>query len=181
MSEEEKPQILSIRMLDGELFEGEFVETKKLHGRDVHVLFVNGLQRFVPVNQCSWWSLGETGAIEVQKQIRAEMREQARQILEERMAASTTEAEEDEYNELAVSEDCDEEQLEDLRRRVADKENIAVQGALHRIADHQRSLFEQAPDTRIIQPGEEAEQPRHVPQPPARSSIARLPDDTPEV
>lgn len=178
MSNEVEPQILSIRMLDGELFDGEFVETKKVHGRDVHILIVNGLERFVPVNQCSWWSLGERSAAEVQRELQAQMRAEARAILEEKMAA-----EEEVYEEEApVETGYSPEQLEDLRRRVVDKSDPKIQGALHRIADHQRSFFDKAPpDTRIIQPGEESEQPKRVQQPPAHSSIARLPDDAPEV
>lgn len=177
MSDEQIPEILSIKTLDGEVFAGDFVETKKLYGRDVHVLDVNGLRRYVPVNQCAWWSLGDKSATEVQFEIRQQMKEEAAAVLEEHLNGS----QEQEVEEQQPTQYSDEE-VANLHAKVTDRGNISIQEALQRIATHQRKIPEQqAPDTRIIQPGEEEMQQERVQSPQVRTSIARLPDDTPEV
>lgn len=188
MSSKDKPTILSIKTISGEVFAGDFIETCKEHGRDVHVLNVDGLVRYVPVSQCEWWAKGEESALEVRRRIREEMKQEATALLEERLQQQQVQTDEQYDQEVHEEEALSDQELQALRDRVSDHDNYDVQESLRRVATHQRSLSERSvPDTRIIQPGEEEEEFRRQQQSdeqarrPSKRSIARLPDDTPEV
>lgn len=180
--------IITIKINDGEIFSGEFIETRKLYGRDVHVLYVDDLIRWVPVNNCTWWAIGETSAIEARKIKRAEMKEQARQLFLEMQKQE--EASQEETEETPTKQTISVEEQVRLRDKVRDQKNTVLGQVVRGIAEHQRSLPEkkgpekkgpQVPDNRIIQPGEELESSIPAQKTPARSSISRLNDDTEDI
>lgn len=176
--------IITIKINNGEIFSGEFIETRKLYGRDVHVLYVDDLVRWVPVNNCTWWAIGETSAIEARKIKRAEMKEQARQLFLE-MQKQEESSQEEEIEETPTKQTISVEEQIRLRDKVRDQKNTALGQVVRGIAEHQRSLPEkkgpQVPDNRIIQPGEELKSSIPAQKTPARSSISRLNDDTEDI
>lgn len=171
-SYEASHQILSIKTLGGDLFAGTFVETKKLYGRDVHIVTVDGIKRYVPVMQCEWWALGEKSVPEVQRELQEQYRKQAREVLREYQEAPEDEEE-------SVSE-LDREGVAEARRQVSDPNNVTIQTGLRNIANHQRRVVEQPLNDRVIQPGDEEEGVPVVRKRGAQT-LRRLPDDTPEV
>jgi hypothetical protein len=182
--------IITIKINDGEIFAGEFVETRKLYGRDVHVLYVDDLIRWVPVNNCTWWAIGETSAVEARKLKRAEMKEQARQLLLEVQKQTEEVSQEKETEETLIKQTISIEEQVRLRDKVRDQKNAGLGQVVRGIAEHQRSFFEkkgpekkgpQIPDNRIIQPGEELESSIPAQKTSARSSISRLNDDAEDI
>jgi short subunit dehydrogenase-like uncharacterized protein len=152
---------------------------------------VDDLLRWVPVNNCTWWAIGETSAIEARKIKRAEMREQARQILlevkkqkEEGFQEEEEVSKEDKIEETPKQTISVEEQVR-LRDKIRDPKNVGLSQIVRGIAEHQRSLPEkkgsQVLDNRIIQPGEESESSTPTQKTPVRSSISRLNDDPEDV
>lgn len=166
--------ILTIKTVNGDLFAGEFIETRKEYGRDTHILVVDGIAHHVPLMQCSWWAFGKESTIEVRRKVHEEMKEQARKILMEYYKEQVEE-------EVVPTEDIGiESDVGDLIQSVRQRGNSTISGALSRIARHQRIIAEPEPiNDRIIQPGEEDSVP--IQRRRSRSSLSRLPDDSPEV
>lgn len=187
--DQDSAEIISIKTNTGELFDGEYLGTKKVFGRDVHILKMREIERYVPVLNCEWWCLGDQSAKEVRQQIQKEMREEAKFVLmemyqeeSERLENPTNSEEDQQQEDQQQEEPTNLERIQKLRERVIDKNNRGVQQAVHRIADHQRSIFNQnPPETSVVQPGEDSLQRRVPLSPQGRSSIARLSDEDSEI
>jgi hypothetical protein len=183
-------QILTIKTTDGDLFAGQYINTSKQYGRDVHTLIVEGIERWVPVNNCVWWAIGESSTMEARRKIREEMKEQAKQCLLEERARRLQETETvEEVVEQEIVPPMPtisiEKQVE-LRDQVRDPHNSNLQGSLRSIAGHQRQLTEKniaVPNNQIIQPGEAPEPVRKKDPPAGRASrsMTRVADDQGEV
>lgn len=177
-------QILSLKTNDGELISGKFVQTKKEHGRDIHILIVDDIERHVPVMQCMWWAFGEKSVQEVEEERHRLMKEYAKKLIRQHAPAPVEYKDEEYYDDEYDDEEIEltEEQLEDIargRKAAKDLNNSQVQELIRNLARHQRGLARGTLNDRIIQPGEEFQpkrKRRHV-----APSIQRLPDDTPEV
>lgn len=85
-------EILSAKMSTGDLLSGVLVEYQKIDDKTCFVIQSEGLLLYLPMHQCVWWSIGDKTYSAVQKQIKDEMKEQARLLLIEARQRAKEEA-----------------------------------------------------------------------------------------